>query len=115
MAANERLICASGQVEDGGRGVRFEIEAEGETLPAFVVRFRGQVHGFLNRCGHIPVELDWQPGDFFDYSRLHLTCSTHGALYDPASGDCVAGRCNGRGLSPVSVVEREGNIYLKDA
>jgi len=25
-----------------------------------VVRFDGKPHAFLNQCGHLPVELDWQ-------------------------------------------------------
>ena len=48
---------------------------------AFAVRFRGRVRAFLNRCGHLPVELDWEEGRFFDASGLYLICATHGALY----------------------------------
>jgi len=70
------------------------------------------VHAYLNRCGHVPVELDWQHGEFFDDSKLYLICATHGALYAPESGQCLGGRCNGRGLTKLPVEERDGNIYL---
>jgi nitrite reductase/ring-hydroxylating ferredoxin subunit len=60
----------------------------------------------------VPVELDWQHGEFFDDSKLYLICATHGALYAPESGHCLGGRCNGKGLEPVSVIERDGLIYL---
>ena len=114
MARRERLICASDALEEKGRGVRFELERHGTKRSAFVVRFDGTPHGFLNQCGHVPVELDWQEGEFFDDSRLYLICATHGALYHPGSGACVGGRCAGRGLIPVPVVERDGHVYVME-
>ena len=72
--------------------------ATGRREPAFAVRFDGVVHAYLNRCAHVPVELDWVEGEFFDLSRLYLVCSTHGAAYLPESGRCVAGPCSGSGL-----------------
>jgi nitrite reductase/ring-hydroxylating ferredoxin subunit len=114
MACRERLICEAGQLAEQGRGVRFALERAGTLQQAFVVRFEGEPRAFLNQCGHVPVELDWQEGEFFDHSRLYLICATHGALYHPASGQCVGGRCAGRGLIPVPVVERDGHIYLRE-
>jgi nitrite reductase/ring-hydroxylating ferredoxin subunit len=112
MAERERLICGASELAEQGRGVRFTVERSGKLQQAFVVRFDSQPRAFLNQCGHVPVELDWQEGEFFDDSRLYLICSTHGALYHPASGQCVGGRCAGRGLIPLPVVERDGHIYL---
>ncbi|EXI92281.1 MAG: Rieske [2Fe-2S] domain protein [Candidatus Accumulibacter sp. BA-94] len=112
MAADARLICRSSELQDGGRGVRFSIERRGAAEPAFAVRFDGRVRAYVNRCGHVPVELDWQYNEFFDDSKLYLICATHGALYSPADGRCLGGRCNGRGLTPVAVEERDGAVYL---
>ncbi|HUY01845.1 MAG TPA: Rieske 2Fe-2S domain-containing protein [Rhodocyclaceae bacterium] len=115
MAIPKRLICSGDSLVEGGRGVRFDIERHGVTEPGFVVRYRGEVRAFLNRCGHMPVELDWQPGEFFDGSGLYLICATHGALYAPEDGRCVHGRCNGKGLQPLAVCEIDGQIFLKEA
>jgi nitrite reductase/ring-hydroxylating ferredoxin subunit len=115
MAAGERLICRSEEVVDGGLGVKFPLQRHGRKAEGFVVRYRGQVHGFLNQCGHTPVELDWNNSQFFDHSGLYLICSTHGALFSPESGACLGGRCDGRGLVRLEVVERGGNIYLLEA
>ncbi|MEQ1591497.1 MAG: Rieske 2Fe-2S domain-containing protein [Thiobacillaceae bacterium] len=112
MADSERLICAADAVQEQGTGVRFEIDRTGLKQNAFVIRFKGAPRAFLNQCGHVPVELDWQEGEFFDDTRLYLICSTHGALYDPVSGRCISGRCAGRGLIPLPVNEHNGNIYL---
>lgn len=112
MAAQERLICAAAALVEGGPGVRFEFERHGVAVPAFAVRYHGRVYAYINRCGHVPVELDWQPGEFFDDSKLYLICATHGALYAPESGRCLGGRCNGKGLTPLPVAERDGNVYF---
>jgi nitrite reductase/ring-hydroxylating ferredoxin subunit len=114
MAERERLICAASDLTEQSKGVRFELTRFGKPQSAFVVRFDGQPRAFLNQCGHVPVELDWQEGEFFDDSRLYLICSTHGALYHPASGQCVGGRCAGRGLITVPVVERDGHIFTME-
>lgn len=108
------VVCRSDQLEDGGRGVRFTARFGGRDEPAFVVRHQGVVRAYLNRCGHVPAELDWNPGEFFDADRRFLICGTHGALYEPESGRCVGGRCNGRGLIPVAVAERDGLVLLME-
>ena len=108
----QRLICASDELLEGGHGVRFTVNRHGVDEPAFAVRFRGQVHAYLNRCAHVPVEMDWQQGEFFDSSGLYLICATHGALYAPESGRCLGGRCNGKGLAAMSVTESDGSIFL---
>lgn len=113
MAAPARVICASEALVDGGAGIRFTVERNGRTLPAFVVRSEGVAHAYINRCAHVGVELDWQEGQFFDPETGLLICATHGALYDPASGVCCEGPCRGGRLLPVPIVERNGYIELK--
>jgi nitrite reductase/ring-hydroxylating ferredoxin subunit len=111
VAGGERLICASGALLDAGRAVRFEAEYFGEAVPAFAIRFDGAVHAYLNRCGHLAMELDWREGEFFDADGRNLICSTHGAAYAPADGRCVGGPCSGTPLVRLRVVERGGNVY----
>ncbi len=106
------MICLSEALQDGGDGVRFTVMRVTGEEPAFVVRFGGKVHAYLNRCAHVPIELDWQPGQFFDDSRLYLICATHGAMYEPESGRCVAGPCRGAYLRSIPVAERDGCVYL---
>ena len=112
MAEAERLICASAALVDSGRGVRFEVEYFGETAPAFVVRKNGKVHGYLNRCAHVAMELDWQEGVFFDSEGRDLLCSTHGAVYEAATGRCLGGPCNGSPLVGLRLEEHEGKVYF---
>ena len=110
--ASARLICASGELAEAGDGVRFELEWEGETAPAFAIRHGGRVHAYVNRCAHIAMELDWKQGKFFDTDGEYLICSTHGALYAPESGACRGGPCRGAKLVGLNVFEADGNVYL---
>jgi len=112
MAAGERLICASSALADSGRGVRFDVEYFGEPAPAFVVRYRGKAQGYLNRCAHVAMELDWQEGVFFDSDGRDLLCSTHGATYDAQTGRCVGGPCVGSSLVKLRLEERGGQVYF---
>lgn len=113
MAAELRLICPAQDASEAGKGVRFAVTRYGREVPAFVIRFRGLIHAYVNQCGHVPAELDWQPGEFFDDSKLYLICSIHGALYAPESGRCLGGRCQGNGLTPLRVREIDGQIFLE--
>ncbi len=108
-----RMICASAELEERGTGVRFEIEWEGEIVPAFAVRHSARVYAYLNRCAHIAMELDWTPGKFFDADGAYLICSTHGALYAPESGACRGGPCRGAKLVRLDVYEAGGKVYMK--
>lgn len=112
MAAAARLICPASALVDAGDGVRFTVEYFGEAAPAFVIRKNGDVHGYLNRCAHVAMELDWQEGVFFDADGRDLLCSTHGATYDAATGRCLGGPCNGSPLVKLRVEERDGMIYF---
>ncbi|MGB1860804.1 MAG: Rieske (2Fe-2S) protein [Arenicellales bacterium] len=110
----KNLLCRSEELDVGGTGLRFEVQKDGEKRPAFAVRSTAGISAFLNRCGHRDLELDWSPGEFFDLDARLLICATHGALYDPQSGACKGGPCNGVGLRPLSVTEEAGLVYLID-
>jgi nitrite reductase/ring-hydroxylating ferredoxin subunit len=114
MAGNERVVCSSADLRNGGDGVRFTITTQSGIADAFAIRFEGVVHAFLNRCAHVAMELDWNRGKFFDRDATLLICSTHGALYDPKSGACRGGPCRGKGLTPVPIIERDGVVLTKD-
>jgi nitrite reductase/ring-hydroxylating ferredoxin subunit len=105
-------IGASADLLDSGPGLRFAASVAGRAVTGFVVRHRGAVVGYLNQCAHVAMELDWQPGVFFDADGQTLMCATHGALYDPATGRCVGGACAGRGgLRKLVVIEQDGGLY----
>lgn len=113
--ADAHRICTAADLAEGGDGVRFMVRvndrAAAREIGAFVVRFEGVAHGYLNQCAHVPMELDWQEGKFFESSGLYLMCATHGAFYAPDSGYCVGGPCRGASLVKLRIEERDGEVY----
>jgi nitrite reductase/ring-hydroxylating ferredoxin subunit len=109
-------ICDSAALIEGGDGVRFTLIVSGIAQEAFVVRHQGRAVGYLNRCAHTALELDWIAGRFLDSEGRWLICAAHGALYEPATGACAGGPCAGRGgLVPVPVLEIDGVVYWRRA
>lgn len=105
------FICESPALVEGGKGIRFALMAGSVATTGFAVRFKGIAYGYLNRCAHVPIELDWAEGEFFESSGMYLMCSTHGAIYAPESGRCEGGPCRGGRLRPIMVSEHEGRLY----
>lgn len=101
-------LCHSGALQEGGLAFTWDVMARGEPLRAFVLRFEGRIVAYLNRCAHVPAEMDWQPGRFLDAEGRWIVCAMHGAMYEPADGLCVAGPCAGANLQRVEVGERDG-------
>ena len=104
-------IFTSDQLSDGGKGVRFPVTAGSDDATGFVIRYGGTVHGYLNRCAHVPVELDWNPGEFLEGSGLYIMCATHGAIYEPQTGRCTGGPCRGDRLRKIEISEIDGVIF----
>ena len=106
-----QVLCASAELEERGRAVVFDVLLWRQPARAFALRFDGRVVAYLNRCAHVPAELDWQPGEFLDMDRRWIICSIHGATYEPADGYCIAGPCRGERLIALDIIERDGQVY----
>lgn len=70
---------------------------------AFLVRRGGRLYGYINRCPHIGIELNWLPNQFLDLSGELIQCSTHGALFRIEDGHCIHGPCHGDQLEPLDL------------
>jgi nitrite reductase/ring-hydroxylating ferredoxin subunit len=107
-------LCNSHDLVEAGVAVPFDVVYGGQTCRAFAVRWHGAVHAYLNRCAHVAMEMDWQPGRFFDDSGEWLLCSTHGAVYRPDTGACAGGPCRG-GLVKIGTSESGGVVHWHTA
>ena len=107
-------LCASGALLDSGAGQPFQVVYCARPARAFAVRFRGRVYAYLNQCRHVPMEMDYQPNQFFDASGNWLMCATHGAMYAPDTGACLGGPCRG-GLIKIDVTEHGGRVHWHTA
>ena len=104
------LLCASSELVEKGHAHVFDVLHFREPARAFVLRFDGQVVGYLNRCLHVPTEMDWQYGEFLDSGKEFIMCATHGAVYEPLSGRCAGGPCGRGRLTVIDAFERDGQV-----
>ncbi len=106
---DEIPLCNTGDLRDGGDTVPFDVVYLGENCRAFAIRYNGQPQAYLNRCTHVPMELDYQPNRIFDDSGEWLLCATHGAAYRPDTGECGGGPCRG-GLVKIALSESDNVV-----
>ncbi|MGV8961009.1 MAG: Rieske (2Fe-2S) protein [Stenotrophomonas sp.] len=86
----------------------------GDAESLVLYRDGDQVRAWLNVCPHAGRRLDWAPGQFLKSKEGHLVCAAHGASFDTASGECVAGPCRGDRLRVVPVIVRDGCVLLAE-
>jgi len=104
-------LCASSELVEKGRAVLFDVLHFRAPARAFALRFDGRVVAYLNRCAHVPTELDWQPGEFLDAGREFIICSIHGASYAAQSGRCIGGPCGNGRLLPIETIEHDTGVW----
>lgn len=73
----------------------------------------GAVRAWLNVCPHAGRRLDWAPGQFLRGKDGLLICAVHGASFELARGECVAGPCRGDALRAVAVQVVDGEVRLR--
>ena len=105
------LLCESAALQERGQAHVFDVLLWGQPARAFAIRFDSVVVAYVNRCVHVPAEMDWQPGRFLDASQRWILCSMHGATYDPANGRCVGEPCGKGALMSLRVEECGGQVY----
>jgi nitrite reductase/ring-hydroxylating ferredoxin subunit len=106
-----QYLCDSAELVERGRARVFDVLQYRQAARAFALRFDGRVVAFINRCVHVPTEMDWQPGEFLDSDKRFILCATQGAAYEPGDGRCVGGPCGRGRLTALQVEERDGRVY----
>ena len=104
-------LCRSDELVERGDAFVFDLLQSRQPARGFALRFEGRVVAYLNRCLHVPTEMDWQHGKFLDSDKEFILCSTHGAAYEPLTGRCAGGPCGRGTLTVLSVEERDGEVY----
>ena len=94
--------------------VKFHLVRDGKNVSAFVAQFRGEIIAYENVCRHLPITLDYADNKFFTPDGRHLLCHNHGAIYDPITGLCVRGPCQGESLKKIKVEVRDGAVWVNE-
>lgn len=78
-----------------------------------LIRKDNRAYGYINRCPHLGINLEFQPNVFLDAGGEYIQCSSHGALFEIKDGSCIWGPCSGQALQKASIQEFDGAIWLK--
>jgi nitrite reductase/ring-hydroxylating ferredoxin subunit len=92
--------------------IEFRIGDGAWPFKGFVVRLGDKVLAYQNVCPHAGHPLNWKPDSFLTPGGDAIICASHGAMFEIASGKCIAGPCPGRHLTAVPVAIRDGRIYV---
>ncbi len=110
---DEKVAIAQVSQLTDGEGRRFEVGRGSSRVDCVLVRFDGRFYAYINRCKHMPMPLDLVKNHFFTGNKKHLRCQSHGAMYEPTTGRCLAGPCRGKGLDPLPIeVEGDAVFYV---
>ncbi|MBI4519148.1 MAG: Rieske 2Fe-2S domain-containing protein [Deltaproteobacteria bacterium] len=92
-----------------GQTKKFVLPNQGYEIECFVINHNGTLHAWVNRCRHVPMTMDWIENRFLSEDGRHIQCATHGACYNPDTGECVIGPACGKFLIrvPLEVVGDE--------
>ena len=110
--AREVVLGGVDELADG-ESRKFLLEVGGEEEECFVVRYGGELYAWVNRCLHVPMTMDWVDNRFFTQDKRYIQCATHGAWYEPDSGECVAGPPCGKRLIRVPLEVRAGQLVAR--
>jgi nitrite reductase/ring-hydroxylating ferredoxin subunit len=59
------------------------------------------------------MTLDWVENRFFSDDGRYLLCATHGACFEPTTGECVSGPALGRSLVALPIRIEAGTIQVR--
>jgi len=92
---------------------RFQVPLLKGMVEGFLVRRRTRIFAYRNVCPHWGVSLDNDSDDLLTENRRYIICANHGAVFDIATGVCLAGPCVGESLGVLRVKLAGQQIYVE--
>ena len=93
-----------------GQSRGYVVQMRAGRFHGFAVRRGDGVVGYVDRCPHAGLPLAQVLDRYLTDDGQLITCSWHGALFEPQTGACVGGPCVGARLSPWPVRVESGRI-----
>lgn len=115
LAEDQRALCHADEIGEGD--ARGFLPWPGARRKVIVLRKNGDLHAWLDSCPHYDggTPMAWKADAYFNADRSRLVCFSHGALFDPETGECVIGACLGKRLRRVPIVEEaDGLVRLAE-
>jgi nitrite reductase/ring-hydroxylating ferredoxin subunit len=98
------VVARVGELQPG-ETKKFLLPCGSREVEGFVVNYGGTLYAYVNRCRHVPMSMDWIENRFLTEDGRYILCATHGACYEPDTGECIDGPALGKVLIhvPLSV------------
>ena len=112
-ADDPRIAGSAGLASGAVVKFRKRLEPQGRPVQGILVGTRRGARAWRNVCPHVPIPLDRSGEEMVTPDGRRLSCSTHGALFDPVTGLCTAGPCAGEFLMPLPL-RRDGDGWALD-
>ncbi len=112
IKSNRKRVASVGELEPG-ESKKFTLRRGQRDLEALLVNYDGSHFAYMNRCPHTGITLDWVNNQFFSSDGRYLMCATHGAVFEPPSGECIWGPCFGLSLQSVPLEIDDDMIYAR--
>jgi nitrite reductase/ring-hydroxylating ferredoxin subunit len=110
--SNRKLVGSAGELTHG-TSKKFSLRRGSREFEALLVNYQGNLFAYVNRCPHTGITLDWVNNQFFSVDNRYLMCATHGAVFEPPSGECIWGPCVGLSLQSVPIEIENGQVYAR--
>jgi nitrite reductase/ring-hydroxylating ferredoxin subunit len=110
--SNRKLVGSADELAHG-TSKKFTLRRGSRELEALLVNYQGNLFAYVNRCPHTGITLDWVNNQFFSVDSRYLMCATHGAVFEPPSGECIWGPCVGLALQSVPIEIEDGQVYAR--
>lgn len=108
----EWKICAVEDLRDPGAR-EFEVGGGDWPFRGVLVRRRGGLFAYANVCPHRGHPLNLAADDFLTPDGNLLRCASHGAMFVPETGFCLAGPCAARSLLQLECRVMGGHVLVK--
>jgi nitrite reductase/ring-hydroxylating ferredoxin subunit len=96
-----------------GTSKKFTLRRGSREFEALLINYQGDLYAYVNRCPHTGITLDWVNNQFFSVDNRYLMCATHGAVFEPPTGECVWGPCLGLSLQSLPLEIDNGKFYAR--
>ena len=108
-----RVLCRLAELRATGCR-EFRLGSGEWPLRGFLVQSGTSVHGYVNRCAHQSLPLNYLPDRFLTHDGSMILCTAHGAIFEKSTGFCVSGPCAGRSLVRIAVRVVDEYVLLED-
>lgn len=110
--AKRKLVGNIGELTPG-MTKKFTLSGGKSAVDGMLLNYQGCLYAYRNRCPHIGISLDWVDNQFFTIDGRYLMCANHGAVFEPATGECIWGPCVGAALQIVPLEIEDGKIFVQ--